>query len=356
MDNTDTLIQLLEHPLNTLNDQPMLYLVKAGDTLSNIISKHYNISYQDPRYEVAQASILYFNDSITDPNEIFSGQLLRLMPLADSNSIAYCPVPEGFHKERRAPVTTRHRLEPMNKDYVNNIKHHIPTNPQEREAFWVMAILAEHHGWLTRPAGAGITAGGVIMGQQNNTLLMDVKRLWEQYQKGMISQNQYNTGRQRALKTYANRVGPFEKWLMKGKTTQETIRISRSKAIPATRNIEFHAQRLNRLAKLTKYGGVALTGASLGLSCYQIANTQDRHKKNEIFVESAASTITGGAITVAISVVLISNPVGWGAALLIGGATALGTWGAGKIAKEGYNRLGEKIDLVSDFGVDKLCK
>jgi len=60
---------------------------------------------------------------------------------------------------------------------------------------------------------------------------------------------------------------------------------------------------------ISKHGGIVLTGVGLTAACMQIANAQE---KNEIFVETIASTIAGVGLGFAIGVFLISNPIGWG--------------------------------------------
>lgn len=49
-------------------------------------------------------------------------------------------------------------------------------------------------------------------------------------------------------------------------------------------------------------------------SCAEIADTQDRNEKNEIFVETLVSSVAGGAGGYFVGLFLISNPVGWGTA------------------------------------------
>ncbi len=355
MENADTLIQVIEQPLNNHSSTPMLYLVKAGDTLSQIITKHYDIRYNDPRYKVAQASVLYFNDSIKDPNEVYVGQLLRLMPLPDDSVIGACSVPENFHTERRALATTRHRLEPQDNNYVERMKHHIPTTPKEQDAFWTLAWLQQNYDLLSVSAGGGINAFGGLVSQSHNAFIAEVKMHYAQYQRGAITENQYDYRRQKSLKTYAKKLGPFEKVLLKGKTAREAVRINRSKALPATVKIDNHLQRLGRMAQTAKYGGVVLTAAGVGMGCYNISNEKNQHKKNEIFVETVASTIAGAASSYGLAVILVSNPVGWFVAIGLGVGAAYGSYQAGKKARSFYNQHGQSIDLVNMSGVDRLC-
>jgi hypothetical protein len=354
MEDADTLIQLIEQPLNNHFKTPLLYWVKGGDTLSHIISKHYDITYNDPRYKVAQASVLYFNDTIKHPDAIYSGQLLRLMPLPDNHAMGSCPVPDDFYKEKRALATSRHRLEPMG-NYRRRFQHHIPSLPKEQDAFWALAWLHENYNLLSTAGGAGFNAFGGVVAQSNNAFIGEVKSLYNQYQRGNLTQNQYSYRRQRALKQYAQKIGPFEKLLFKGKTASEVARISRTKALPATAKIDHQLHRLGRMAQNAKYGGTVLTVAGVGMGCYNIGQAQSRQQKNEIFVETFGSTVVSIGTTVAIGIYFIATPTGWVTALALGASAAALSMGAGTGLKSLYNQFGQKVDIVSGLGVDKLC-
>lgn len=356
MDSSENLIQLIEQPLQSNLSTPMLYLVKSGDSLSKIITKHYDISYHSPQYKVAEASVLYFNESIVNPNAIQAGQLLRLMPLPEDNAMAYCEVPDDFNKEHRALPSTRHRLEPAGPDYIKRVKHHLPTTPEEQDAFWALSWLHENYGILSTASGAGFTAFGGLVAQSNNAFIAEIQTHYNQYQQGKVSQNQYNYRRRKALRRYAKQVGPFEKLLFKGKTTNEAIRINRSKSLPATANIDKHLNRLGSMAKYAKHGGTVLTVAGVGMGCYNIAQADTRQQKNEIFVETLGSTLASAATTYALAIYFIATPTGWITALALGAGAAAVSMGAGKGSASIYNRFFQKHDLVNMSGVDSLCK
>ena len=99
-----------------------------------------------------------------------------------------------------------------------------------------------------------------------------------------------------------------------------------------------------------------MVGVGLTASCMQIAKATKKSEKNEIFVEAITSTsvgVLGGAI---VGIFLVSNPIGWGAALVIAvGSTAI-SYGAGKLGRTMYDIYGNKIDIVSGMGVNKICK
>lgn len=144
--------------------------------------------------------------------------------------------------------------------------------------------------------------------------------------------------------------------MFKGKTVREAVRISRAKDIPATAKIERQLNRLSRMSKMTKYGGIALTAAGAAMACHQIGKTEERHKKNEIFVETLSSTVAGTAGSIVLSAVLFSNPVGWGVALVAGTALAVGSYATGKGMAKVYDKHFNQYDLVDSLQVDKLCR
>src|SRR5690554_4366888 len=117
-----------------------------------------------------------------------------------------------------------------------------------------------------------------------------------------------------------------------------------------------NADKLTKPASYGTYGGYILGGVGLAASCVEIANTSDQQKKNEIFVETIASTtvgLVGGAL---VSLFLISNPVGWGTALVLATGTTATSIAWGKLAQYGYTTFGNKVDLVSGTGVSSICQ
>lgn len=129
-------------------------------------------------------------------------------------------------------------------------------------------------------------------------------------------------------------MGPIESWLFGNKTSHEAIRIARGGGIPATANVVRYADRLKRLASYGQHGGYVLAGVGVAASCMQIADEESRQQKNEIFVESVTSTAIGLAAGYAIGLFLVSNPVGWGTALVLAAGSAAVSYGSGKFARK----------------------
>ncbi|MEJ2755131.1 MAG: peptidoglycan-binding protein LysM, partial [Gammaproteobacteria bacterium] len=158
--------------------------------------------------------------------------------------------------------------------------------------------------------------------QANNAFITEVKTLYNHYQRGALSKNQYDYRRRLALKKYSQKIGPFEKVLFKGKTANEAIRISRTKSIPATATIDNQLDRLKRMARYATRGGIILTAAGVGMGCYDIGQASTRQQKNEVFVETFSSTIASIGTSYALGLYFISSPVGWVTALVLGVGTA----------------------------------
>ena len=359
-------VQPFEQTIIPTDQAPMLYRVQPGDTLSKIIADHYGVHYQDPRYQSIEASLLHFNDTLTDPNLIHPNQLLWLMPLTPDNAMAMCPAPSNkpstgrFDPSMIADSGLRHWLMSSGQttygEYAARMQRLMPTATKEQEAFWALAWLDENYGVTSVAATAGFNSFGGLVSQAHNAFIVEVKHLVLQYKRGELTKGAYDGRRAKALKTYANKLGPFERLLFKGKTAREAIRITRSKAMPATGLIDAHLERLSGMAKFASRGGTVLAFAGVGVGCYQIANSNSRHKKNETIAETVGSTIAGSVTGVGLTILLASNPVGWGVALVLGSAAAITSYGAGKAAAYGYNRFGQEADLVGITRVDQLCK
>ena len=115
---------------------------------------------------------------------------------------------------------------------------------------------------------------------------------------------------------------------------------------------------MGTLSKIASRGGVVLSVAGLGGTCYEIANTDNTQKKNEILVESlggvAGGVVYGVAATAAI--IIMATPVGWVGALVIGAGGAAFSYGVGLSAKNLYSTHGAHVDLAAVTKISALCK
>lgn len=338
--------------------KPVIYTVKQGDTLSQIISNFYDVTYGSDRYKSALALVSYHNKQITNPNLLQPKQVIRLMPMTP-NSVGMCLASDENKKVLAEFSNRSNQFHPTLGDGLDKYKMYIPTDAQEQEMFWALAWLQDEYDFLSIgsvASGAALSTLGGLVNKNNTALIQEVERLYNQYKKGTLTKGQYDYRRQKALKAFAQRLGPFEKVLLKGQTARQALQISRSKAVPATANVTKNLDRLNKLSKLSSVGGVVLTAAGVGMGCYNIAQAQSNQEKNEIFVETVTSSIVSIGSGLALTAFLISNPVGWATILVLGTASAVGSYKAGKAFRDIYTTSGAKVDFVSMSGVDTICK
>lgn len=319
------------------------YRIQAGDTLSMIIAKMFGVSIHSARYKVHLNYILELNPGIKNPNHIHSGEILRLgiIPSTKKLSIAKSN-PQPF-QPNLAP--------PKPKESILSV---VP--PHNLDDFRLLSWLAQNSNYLTVPGGIAVGAKGNLLSPGNINLIENISNGYADYKAGKMTRGQYNYFRKTSLDQLKNNIGPLEKWLFGGQTPHEAVRIARGGGVPATSHITRHASRLNKLAAVGKAGGYVLVGVGLTASCMQIADAQSSQDKNEIFVETVASTTVGLVSGAVIGLFLVSNPIGWGTALIIAtGSVAVG-YMSGKAARKAYTLSGTDVDLVTGSGVSLICK
>ena len=353
MDTRNDFIRLLEQVKANQDTPPVLYPIQPGDTLDKIIMDFYQVGYLNADFDSVKASVINANPQLTNPDRIIAGQFLRLLPrkfLADSNAAlianSQLAIADPLANLFGGFVPTE----------LPSLQYHLPNAAQEQETLWALAWLQDNYDMLSLGTGAGSTAVGILTSEANNEFIRQVEQLYLQYQKGNISKGQYDYRRRIALQAYAEKIGPFEKILFKGKTVQESIRISRSKALPATRNIKNNLNRLTNLSHAMKNGGYLLTATGLVLGCRSMAQANSRLEKNEILVETLSSSISGVAMGLGLGILLMSTPVGWVTAIILGVGSSLASYGIGKGAKYVYNGYLQRIDFAEITRADQLCR
>lgn len=345
----------LQRPLAESTSTPILYVIQPGDTLSLVVQRFYDIPPGAREHAAALAAVRYFNPAITNVHHILPGQLLRLLPLPSGNELASCPLPDSFHRGATS-TPLRHRLEPGDVRYAEKLATQIPKDAAQRELFWALAQLQENYNWLATPAGIGLTSFGYLVGPANTELIREVGVQHALYQRKAISKTQYDYQRKKLLKQFADNVGPLEKFLFKGKTAQEAIRISRVKGFPATHNIVTQAERLNRLTNLAKGGGVLLGSAGLYIACRDIARATNSLEKSEIVAETVTSTLVGTTIGIGIAVLFGTTPMGWATALVLSSVSATASYSSGVAARLYFDKKLRKHDLTTAMGINQLCR
>ena len=312
------------------------YKIKNGDTLSGIIHRMFGYLPNHARYTETLKHLLTLNPQIKNPHQIKYGDMLRLAVLPST------PQPT-------TRIAKTSQVQPPS--FITEAIH-----PNDRDNFWALSWLEHNANYLTIPGSIAVGATGNLLSPGNVNLINAVSDHYADYKSGRTTKSQYDYRRKRTLDKLRANIGPFEKLMFGKNTTHQSIRIARSGGVPATAHISKHANRLKSVAAISKNSGIVLAGVGLTAACMQIANAADAQEKNEIFVETITSTTAGIGLGFAVGVFLVSNPIGWGSAIVLAvGSTAL-SYGAGKLTRLAYNKLGMQVDLVTGTGVSRICQ
>jgi len=307
------------------------YSIQPGDTFSGIMTKMYGVAPGDSRYAKSKEYVLSINPQIKNPDLIRAGDIIRLGEYPWNKNTNTKPSPGKTLISKSVP---RHYW----------------------DAYWALTWMEHHSNALTIPGSIAFGATSNLFSPGNQSLISEINEIYAQYKTNKITKGQYDYRRRIALDRLRNNLGPAEKWLFGDKTTHEAIRIARRGGVPATAHISKQVSRISKIAKYARNGGIVLTGVGLAASCMEIADTSNKQEKNEIFVETVTSTGTGAIVGAVVGLFLISNPIGWGTALLLAvGSTAV-SYSAGKLGRYAYTTSGTKVDLVSGTGVGSICR
>lgn len=331
------------------------YRIKPGDNLSVIMRRFYGAGSGSAAYTAHLDQILALNPHIRNPDMIHAGTVLRLMakpaPVAPAASI----LPQ-VATANRLPLPVRPHFEPCRPHPNPGSLVLTGVPPQDELDFWMLSWMAENSNYLVVPGSIATGAFSNLLSPGNIGLIEEIGDLYGQRRAGAITRGQYDYQRARRLNQLSQNIGPMERLLFGSQTPREAIRIARGGGVPATHNITSNATRLRRLASYGKYGGYVLGGVGVAASCMQIGDTNDRQEKNEIFVETVTSTVMGGLVGVAVGAFLVSNPVGWGTALVLAAGSAATSYATGLASRRAYTVWRDEVDFVSGMGVDSICR
>lgn len=310
------------------------YPIKDRDTLSSILQTIYGVSQSDPQYSRYLQYLLALNPHIKNPDRIRAGDVLRLNE----------PLVEEAHKGNDPPP-----------HIVNTPLISEGVKSADAAGFQAVTWMADNSNSFLIPGSVIASGGANLLSSGNVSLIHQMSDHYASYKSGNLTKGQYDYRRALALRRFQTNIGPMDRLLFGNGGSQQSLRIARAGGVPANANLARHASRLQRLGQVANKGGVVLTGVGLSASCIQIANTTSQNEKNQIFVESVAGSVTGLVGGAAVGLFLVSNPVGWGTALLLAAGTAAWGYNAGKASRWAYDRWGNSADLVSATHISQIC-
>ncbi len=312
----------------------ILYDVQSGDNLSSIIkSYHGTITLQKQKQIID--TILLENPEIKNASLIYPGQIL-VMDIPAMNT----PQPALI-----TPTVVQ-----GNKTLAQTVKTSLRTAPPaEKQMLSGLAPVM---------LGTGVTSLTMINHtfKSNAPLLSEMAENYNDYKANAKTRGQYDYKRQSLISRLKAKLGPTNYLLNGNKPPNEILRISRKKGQTPTHVITRQASQMKTLSKLASRGGVVLSAAGLGVACHEMANTNDKQKKNEILVESLGGLVGGAASGLVVSVLFIGTPIGWVAALAIGVGSVATSYVTGQLAKNTYTTYGSHIDLASITHANELCR
>jgi hypothetical protein len=312
------------------------YTIRRGDSLTRIIHDMYGWSPhgQPITYAATRKGVLSLNPHIKDPDRIVAGTILRLPQ--HPTSVVLNQIRPVILKQQG--FISRSLVEPVEKERVT-----------------ALAWLARNSSWLTTPGSVATGTASALLSPGNRQLLTDLGDLHADYKTKRLTRTAYHARRTEKIDLFRRNIGPlFERMLYPKSDVRGAMRQGINLLPPEITSRE--VARLMRLARHAVKGGVLLTGIGVTAACLEIAHTVDRTEKNEIFIDTVASTLVGSGFGIVVGIFLVSNPVGWGTAVLLAVGGSVASWGAGKFAHYVYDKHGNEIDFVSGLGIDKVCR
>ena len=309
--------------------------VASGDTLSKIITEYFPDNIHGMESHIQQ--VMADNPEVTNPDMIKPGQLITLREPGDLMCLA--------------PIDQKET------NYVKNLWLTMDSQTQKsvKETSPIYTALS-----------LGIAGSGVAMFTLDKTLVSNMPLLngipdeFHKYKSGQITKYEFDKFRKAKLDLYTKQVGTgINKFIHSDKNLHDAFKLKPGRSLNPTKSMTQHMDKLAKISKIASKSGFVLTGVGLAASCYQISQTESHTEKNEIAIETIggtlASTATAGGI--ALTILLVGTPVGWGLLLVGGLVSAAAGIGTGYALKEMYktNQLGN-TDFVNTLGINKICQ
>ncbi|MBN56322.1 LysM peptidoglycan-binding domain-containing protein [Thalassolituus sp. UBA3500] len=321
--------------LKLTNDQDIiLHKVQPGDTLSKILL-HYHSHQDRNKLQGLIAESMTANPFIKNPDLIYPGQLIQV------------PVPATYTTPPLVALNVP-ALKLNDSSCLGAIcKNWNQATVEERT---LMPGLIE----LSLMGSAAVAEASDKWLTTNSALIGQIPAEYEKYKAGKSTKGQYDYARKKIITQLEQNLKSATGLYTDGKNSREVLRVSRTKGRAPTADIKAAASKLGSYGKAATKAGYVLGAASLGMTCHDIAREADPRKRSTLLTEGLTSTIVGTLAGAALTLFMVSTPVGWVAALAIGAAVAASAYGLGKLAGGVYEKYssGEFSDQI---GVTNAC-
>lgn len=342
---SDTALSIVQQVRSESAKQPPTVAVRTGDSLWKIVDRSYEI--RDNAHRQSLIDTVVRTNGLRDPNHIEPGWILVMPPPPTSSAPPTAP-PAEVQSIREA----------------NDLLSSLPA--EDREAVAVLHEMFKPRSSPEQQPTSDLLGGPYMPNslnlfdaalqsteqtiKMNKGVLQSMASNYETFAKGDIGRTAYNAER---LKLRSKLVGmnrnSVNLTMNEGKKLHSVVRQGGSIKGEVFKG---QTQKLVKLQKLAKGGGVALSVVSLGVGCMEIADAKTSQEKNEIFVDTTVSVGAG----ILLGAVLVATPVGWGAAIVLGVGAAAASFGAGKGARALYRHKGKDLKIAETIGVTNVCR
>lgn len=326
-----------------------MFVTEPHDTLHSLIQKQYGVfPYDQPLHGLLLKYLHLLNPEIFSVTQPLGARTPRSLNLISPNpKDLLCRDPDAIEKKIQQMMRPSGGFE-----RINNVSNYVPEDKESRALFEMLLRASMAQDATTTLLGGGIGALGEIGSKSHLAALQKLSILRRQHANGAITRQQYNLAQKEVLRQFQNKLGFMEKLVYGSKGAHGALYQNRARGIEPTAKFENGVQRMVKLSKLVKIGGVLLTSFALRDGCQQIAETSDPKKKNEIAYQTIF-TVIGGLL---VSMVVITGPLGVGLATLAhtsaGFIAGVTSHMAGTFI---YDKYGEKLDLADNEILGRLC-
>jgi hypothetical protein len=336
--------------------KPSFFVPQPSDSIEDVVARQYEV--QKGNHLLFNALVDYtmqLNPTIRSSKQALGDYTPRTLQFLSSN-------PHDLVCSNPAIIEARiqHALRSGEFLGIDQARQFIPHDPVERDIYGLLAKFSEEYGEKFLSTGIGVL--GTMTGQRNMAIMNQLAALHDQRAIGKISQGYFKNQKKLLIDSYVKQTGSIGKLIHNEKSLRTYLHQNPSqKGISPSGKFTMEAKHMAKLARFAKGSGLILTASGVYMTKQNMCNAETSYEQNVVLVKGAGSFaggFAGGYLGgFAISLIVASGPVGWVAALAVSGVTAFYAGDAvAYAAKEFYDRFGNKIDLASSTGINRICR
>jgi len=337
--------------------QPAFYIPQPQHSLVDVIALGYGIvPGQEPVFSVLLDYLLALNPTFKNPRMALGSQAPRTLDfISHDPHVLLCMNPEVVKVRIRQAVNGGGEFA-----LIDTARNFVPTDPAERGVYEFLARASNDTQHVTDFAGLGLGVLGYLSGVQNRDVMGRLQHLNAERLTGRLSVRQYQLRQQEVLNTYLKKLGWMGRHMHGGQNSFNVLYQNRAVGVNPSPVFVRHAERMAKLSKFAKGGGLLLTAFGAMGVCGKIASASRVQEKNEVlWVDGSgilAGALGGTGAGVAVGLLVASGPVGWGVALIASAVGGYFAQEAGKaVSKVVFDQYGQKLDLVSGTAIGRFC-